>query len=350
MATSLTMPGSFSTGTQFSTKNKIINGNFDFWQRGTSLSAYTGLNFLADRWIANAITATVAYSQQSFTLGQTAVPFEPTYYPQFVTTTSSTTTDAITVGQRIESVRSFAGQNAVLSFWAMADSSRNIAIEFSQNFGTTGSPSSMVTGINVTTVALTTSWTQYKIPVTIPSITGKTLGTDNNDYLELDFWLSAGSNFNSRTNTLGTQAGTFNIAQVQLEPGIVATSYELRPRQQELALCQRYYEKSYDVPTLPGTVTTNGRTSFYFNTGVTALSAPRQIFSVNYRTNKRASATITYYASGTGNSGKFSQDDNSDGSTISTASNGMNGFTIDATNTSTSRSAVFVQWTANAEL
>jgi hypothetical protein len=58
----------------------------------------------------------------------------------------------------------------------------------------------------------------------------------------LNIWLDAGSAFNARTNSLGQQSGTFDIAQVQVEPGPVDTPFERRPIGTELALCQRYYE------------------------------------------------------------------------------------------------------------
>ena len=89
---------------------------------------------------------------------------------------------------------------------------------------------------------LTTSWQKFTVTVNIPSISGKTLGSNNDDFLGLYFWLDAGSDYNSRTNSLGQQSGTFDIAQVQLEAGSVATPFEMRPIGTELALCQRYYQ------------------------------------------------------------------------------------------------------------
>jgi hypothetical protein len=63
--------------------------------------------------------------------------------------------------------------------------------------------------------------------------------------LALNIWFDAGSDYNSRTDTLGQQSGTFDIAQVQVEPGAVATTFERRPIGMELSLCQRYYEKLF---------------------------------------------------------------------------------------------------------
>jgi hypothetical protein len=220
-------------------KNKIINGNFDIWQRGTSngMSGY----YTADRWRSENVGTTKVASQQAFTLGQTAVPGEPTYFMRHVVTSSAGAGNYCFLQQKMESMRTLAGKTATLSFWAKADSSKNIAVEFGQNFGTGGSPSTFNTA-NVTTCALTSSWQKFFVTTSITSISGKTLGSNNNDFFELDFWFDAGSTWNSRTNSLGQQSGTFDIAQVQVEEGPVATAFEQRHIGQELALCQRYYQ------------------------------------------------------------------------------------------------------------
>jgi hypothetical protein len=230
-------------------RNQLINGNFDFWQRGTSLSAGTGARYIADRWKTNSIGSTIAPSQQAFALGQTEVPGEPRYFHRAVVASSAGSGNLAVIQQLLEGVRSLAGQQAVLSFLAKADAAKNIAVELAQNFATGGSPSAQVTGIGAQQVSLTTIWKQFKVPVTIPSISGKTLGTNGDDSVELTFWLDAGSSFNARSANLGQQSGTFDIAQVQLEVGSVATQFERRPLATELALCQRYYWRRTAVGT-----------------------------------------------------------------------------------------------------
>ena len=225
----------------FSFTNKIINGNFDIWQRGTSQTS-SGYGS-ADRWNNDHSGSSKTASQQAFTLGQTEVPGNPKYYLRHVVTSVSGAGNYCLTQQKIEGVSTLAGKTATLSFWAKADSNKNIATEFSQDFATGGSPSSSVTGIGVTTHSLTTSWQKFTTTVSIPSISGKTLGTNGNDYLHLIIWFDAGSTYNSRTNSLGNQSGTFDIAQVQLEEGTVATPFEHRPYGLELSLCQRYYQE-----------------------------------------------------------------------------------------------------------
>jgi hypothetical protein len=136
----------------------------------------------------------------------------------------------------------------------------------------------------------------------MPSCAGKTIGTDNNDRFLAVFWFDAGSNFNDRTASLGQQSGTFDITQVQLEEGPFATPFERRPIVNELKLCQRYFQKSYQMASPPGTVTQTGQittqrvsSSPSFNGGLTSVS--------NLMT-MRVAPTITLYnpSSGASNS------------------------------------------------
>lgn len=219
-------------------RNKIINGGFDIWQRGTSqTSSGYGSD---DRWNNEHSGSTKTASQQTFTLGQTDVPGNPRYWARTVVTSVAGASNFCSKNQYIENVATLSGQTATLSFWAKADAPKNMAVEFYQKFGTGGSPSSSITAIGVTTCALTTTWKYFTVTVSIPSISGKTLGTANDSLLGIIFWFDAGSTYNARTNSLGQQSGTFDIAQVQLEAGLSATPFEQRPIGMELSLCQRY--------------------------------------------------------------------------------------------------------------
>lgn len=229
----------------FSFRNKIINGNFDIWQRGTNFTRSGGFSqpYTSDRWFAIGIASSLTVNQQPFSPGQTSVPNEPQYFCQCIVTTSPGSTSYAALGHRIENVRTLSGKTAVLTFWAKADSNKSISIEFSQHFGSGGSPSAQILALGVQKLNLTTSWQKFTVLVSVPSIAEKTLGTNGNDHFIVGFWFDAGSNYNSRTNNLGQQSGTFDIAQVQIEEGPVATPFEERPTGLELSLCKRYYNR-----------------------------------------------------------------------------------------------------------
>lgn len=219
-------------------RNKIINGNFDIWQRGTSQTA-SGYGS-ADRWNSSISGTTQSVSRQSFGLGQTDVPNNPTFFYRNVVTSVAGASNFCVVQQPIENVRTASGQNVTVSFWAKADSNKQVAIELAQIFGTGGSPSASVFGIGAQKFSVTASWQKFTATIAVPSISGATLGTDGNNRLVFVIWFDAGSSFNSRSDSLGQQSGTFDIAQVQLEIGNESTPFQTRQYEEELLLCQRY--------------------------------------------------------------------------------------------------------------
>jgi hypothetical protein len=219
-------------------RNAIINGGFDFWQRGTSLSSATGLRFLADRFKNDSVGSTYTVSRQAFTPGEVnAFGFgDAAFYLRSAVTSVAGSGNYAFIDHAIEDVKTFAGQTVTLSFWAKADSSKNIAFEINQVFN-----SSAVVRVNPGKQSITSTWTRYTVTFDVPSIVGKTIGASS--YLQIRIWLDAGSTFNARTDTLGQQNITFDVWGVQLEAGSVATPFRRNANslQGELAGCQRYY-------------------------------------------------------------------------------------------------------------
>lgn len=223
----------------FGFKNYIINGNFDVWQYGTNQTS-NGYGS-DDRWSNANVGSTKTHSKT----GATLPTGEIANTSNTVVSSVNGVSNRVNKTQFIENVFRLAGKTVTLSFYAKADSSKNIAIEFEQNFGTGGAPSAQVNSIGSQLVALTTSWQKYSITVNIPSASSKTIGTDgvHTSSTAINFWFDAGSNLNARTASLGQQSGTFSIAKIQIEEGSVATPFENRPYGLELSLCQRYYER-----------------------------------------------------------------------------------------------------------
>ena len=219
-------------------KNKIINGDFGIWQRGTSFDI-TASTYNADRFLTTNTGNTGTVSQQTFTLGSAPVAgYEAQYFARTAVTGVAGASNFTTYAQRIEDVRTFAGQTVTISYWAKADAAKSVSLELQQFFGTGGSAN-----VNTFVVkqALTTSWVRYTSTVSVPSIAGKTIGTGGTQ-LDFRFFLSAGSTFDARTGTLGTQSITFDLWGVQIEAGNVATPFTTATGtiQGELAACQRY--------------------------------------------------------------------------------------------------------------
>lgn len=204
--------------------NYIINGGFDIWQRGTSFSN----GYTADRWFyAWDGSGSHSLTQQAFTPGTAPVAgYEGTYYIRATQSTAGSGATYNVLLTRIEDVRTLAGQTTTLSFWAKAAAATTIGGNVVQSFGTGGSA---VTVTATPSFSLTTSWQRFTATVTVPSVSGKTIGT--NSYLEIDF------------NFPQNAASTIDIWGVQLEQGSVATTFRRNANsiQGELAACQRYF-------------------------------------------------------------------------------------------------------------
>jgi hypothetical protein len=219
--------------TQFAAgKNAIINGDFGIWQRGTSFTTVTGtLTYTADRWgVTQTGTGTTTTTQQTFTPGTAPVSgYEGTYFMRLSNAAGTTYCD---INQRIEDVRIFAGQTVTLSFWAKASSSITFTPLLRQNFGSGGSGN--VDTIATNAVISSSSWTRYTASFTVPSISGKTIGTSS--YLALILYSTAGT----------VASNTIDIWGVQVEAASTASNFQTATgtKQGELAACQRYYYRS----------------------------------------------------------------------------------------------------------
>lgn len=237
---------------QVAGKNKIINGDFNIWQRATSIaSATAGAYTTADRFkFWPTLGTTMAVSRQSFTPGASGISgYEPQYYIRNVVVSGNAAGTTGTIVQHVEDVRTLDGQQFTFSFWAKADSTKRIGAEIQQVFGTGGS-SSVSTPLGYQTI--TSSWQRFTFTGTLPSISGKTITSDSS--LEVTIWMDAGSAYNARASSMGNQSGTFDIWGIQLEKGPIATPFTTATGsiQGELAACQRYYvrlggDSSYGV-------------------------------------------------------------------------------------------------------
>ena len=223
-------------------KNAIINGDFGIWQRGTTFTNPGNGGYTADRFFNSQDgTGTVTCTQQTFTAGTAPIAgYEGTYFQRTSLTTLGTTT-YFQPTQRIENVRTFAGQTITISFWAKADSARTSIIVLIQNFGSGGSSATTQTA----PVTYSTAWTRYTATFTVGNLSGKTIGTGSS--LEIGF------------RTTAAAGSILDIWGVQVEAGSVATAFQTATGtlQGELAACQRYYVQNSQVYWYGGAISTN---------------------------------------------------------------------------------------------
>lgn len=202
-------------------RNFLINGDFCVHQRGTS---QTGLH-PTDRWFRTGSGGVNhVFSQESFTPGHTDVPGSPAHYLRW---SMDAAPSGAAIEQRVEDLRRFSGRTVTYSFWARADIARSIDVRVQQYWGG-GSPPAVFA--DIATHALGTAWTRIARTVDLPGIAGQTLAPGH--YLALRFFVPGASS-----------APSFDFADVQLEPGPVATPFERRSLGLELSLCQRYFQR-----------------------------------------------------------------------------------------------------------
>lgn len=337
-------------------KNAVINGRFNIWQRNTSFTFTTdGANgYTADRWFyeqsrgGSGTVGSITVSRQTHILGQS--PLETNSHPKFflrldVTTAPSGTGAAAfhRIRTHIENVLLFSGQQCTLSFLARSSiASKVLGYRVVQSFGSGGSPSSSVEVTSGTIVIdSTTVFTRYTVTFSMPSVSGKTLGTNPfSDSIVVFFYIQSGSSEIPPNVPLST-TGSIDISSVQLERGAYATSYEAIPFSQELKLCCRYYQKSYAYETVPGTATTNGATTITVPTAGTGAMRCSTTFPVEMR----ITPTITLY-DGAGASGMvFKGGNGKTGAVVESSASSFNAGTSDAT----SAVQLAYQWTAEAD-
>lgn len=242
---------------QFGTvENDIINGWFDIWQRGTSQTSYGyGSD---DRWSNEAGGgSTRTHEQVAFANGQTDVPDAPRYFSRTTITSGGLTNSFGLKIQRIKDWSRWSGKRVCVQLWAKADTAGlKIAIEGVQGTNTDGN---ITTRISVQQITLDTVWQEFTVYMDFPDVSTLSPTAGAITWNGLFLWFDAGSDYDDRTGGLGHQSGTFDIANVRAYVSDEPMPVRRRTAEEELALCQAYYCKTYGKDVVPGTVTNQGK-------------------------------------------------------------------------------------------
>jgi hypothetical protein len=212
-------------------RNRIINGDMRIDQRNAGASqsiTAASPSYSVDRFIVRPIGATVTGQQVAGT-GSTQFVYQ---------LTGAASVTQLQFEQRIEASNSYdlAGGNATLS--VNLSNSLLTTANWILYYATATDNFASNTLISSGSWTVSSSIARYSANIAIPA--AATTG------LYLIIFVGAQT------------SGTFKIGDVQLEAGSTATDFERRPIGTELALCQRYYDKSYSMNVAPGTNTLNG--------------------------------------------------------------------------------------------
>jgi len=206
-------------------RNLLINGAFEVFQRGAGPASPSSGNSpsTADKWnipATNEVSEVVANDRASHLTKMLKVTANSSGYGQ--------------VTQWIENVRTAAGQSLTVSFWVKSPNAGAMRFHIYQYFGSGGSTSvSIIDDSNYFTINQADTWQRFEATVEIPSVSGKTIGTSS--FLAVQ--TGAPSAIANRV---------VYYSEFQAELGKVATPFEHRSYGEELALCQRYYQKFFD--------------------------------------------------------------------------------------------------------
>jgi len=287
-----------ATPTAYNTmgKNRIINGAMEIAQRGTS-AVTANAGFPVDRMSISSTDVTKYQVQQS-----SVAPsgFRNSLLATSLSSYSVSASDQFIIYHRVEGYNvadlMFGTSDAkvfTVSFWVRSSVTGNYAASIQNGNYDRSYPFSY-------TINAANTW--EKKSVTITADTTGTWGYDNQRGLGLHFSLGMGSDYHGTldqwqsgnklsysgaTSLVATSGATFYITGVQLEVGSVATEFERRPYGMELALCQRYFEKSQD--NAPG----NGANGIY--TASVSDGSNNAVYYWKFAVTKRATPTMTAY-------------------------------------------------------
>lgn len=293
-------------------RNAIINGDFNIWQRGTSFTSVAAAAYTADRWQYGkngAMVHDITLSSDVPTVAQAGRLFSNSLKIDCQTVDSSIgSTEYSMLSHNIEgfNFRPLAQRAITLSFWVKATKTGTYCVSFRNG----GADRSYVAEY---TINASNTW-EYKTITTLPSPASGTWDYTNSRGLSVDFALATGSTFQTTKDTwqtgnfLGTAnqvnacdstSNDFFITGVQLEAGLVSTPFEYRTIQQELNLCERYFEKSYNLTIAPATISYAGERAF------SNQNSQANICPIGFKVKKRATPSVSLYSPNSGAQGKL---------------------------------------------
>lgn len=299
-------------------RNKIINGGMEIDQRNSGNSITSASTYTVDRWLGSG-------SGSSVTFQRVAATAKYVSYALRITGSSGNTN--ANIQQRIESstARTLVGLPVVVSFYAASPNITTLRVALTRPNAVDNW--SAATTIQTEDITISPTMTRYVAYFNaLPSEVVNGLGV----------WFLCMS---------GLGAGqSLDITGIQLEEGSVATPFEQRPIGTELALCQRYYQKSYAQNVTPGT--SNFDNGHPYGYGIANLILVSNTFPVAMRTQP----AVTIYKPFGGNINQVENYAQGGARTVIGVERSENGIGLVATDVNVDSSGMQFHYTANAEL
>ena len=342
-------------------KNRIINGDMRIDQRNAGAAGT--VNSATAFFPVDRFSAAGQATDGVFTVAQDGSTTEPDGLRYSVKVAVTTADASIAAAQDYVFRQKLEGYNVsdmgfgeswakqvTVSFWVYSSVVGNFPIAFRNGAADRS---------YVTRYAISSANTWEKKAITFTADTTGTWDITNGIGLRIDWSLGSGANlaassedawvagnyvtFSGATHLISTLNATWYITGVQLELGDTATAFEQRAFGAELALCQRYFEKTYSLGTAVGTVTTSDAVTY--RPATTDMEEP-----ITFHVNKRGAPTITFYNPSTGAAGSWRDTVAPADKNMTTISIGYWGFSWQNSNSFDGSNRVQGHWTASSEL
>lgn len=254
-------------------RNKLINGNFDIWQRGYTfdfLNPISGVSrYTTDRWkvmsnggsTADRLNITIYKGPLSLGELSGSNVYSKNCLEMSIGTGGHLPSSFTYLMQRVEGIENLPTGYATVSFWAKASvSNAKLGVSFRRDFGGGTAPDYATTGVEKnsqknpgTVFNLPTQWTKYSYTFVLPESKNGIVGASGNDGPEIRFFVRAGSDLVTgkdvfeelNPNISGVPNYKIYLAQVQLEAGPLVTPFEVSDRNTEFVRCKRYYQTTH---------------------------------------------------------------------------------------------------------
>jgi hypothetical protein len=302
----------------------IINGNFDVWQRGTS---FTTSGYSADRWYTDLSLSTLTRQSSGVPIGSkycSRVTMTGAGYGNYLQALESDlcsklTGNKVTLSLKIRRNSTFMSDISIII-------QKNATADTLLGGTWTDISNTKVTNANIPTGTTSSDWYLISVTVIIP-----TDGTANGIRVSLQM------------NTTSTSGAYYEIAQAQISISDTTLPFQSRSFADELALCQRYYEKSYSQQVAPGTATVIGVSGMVAGLDTATITGSK--FSVKKRI---APTVIMYSQNGTVN--KVTAAGGADTATATATIIGDGGFATISSSGIITTTYYYYHFTADAEL